>query len=74
MDPKKRRKHKATRMLFCHTIIMTKNIRHVVTNITVITARPGAHKKVRVKMRNSIHSYKTAFWVGHIFHKNEERI
>ena len=47
MDPKKRRKHRATRMLFCHTIIMTKNIRHVVTNITVITARPGAHKKVK---------------------------
>jgi pyrimidine deaminase RibD-like protein len=41
MDPKKRRKHNARKMLRRHTIMITKVVKHVVTSITVITARPA---------------------------------
>lgn len=42
IDPKKRRKHTARKMLRRQTITITSVIKKVVTSITVITARPVA--------------------------------
>lgn len=45
MEPKKKRKQRAKNGDLCHLKIMTKEVRHVVTSITVITAKPALDKK-----------------------------
>ena len=41
MEPKKNMKAMARKILFCQHSTMTIDMRHVVTSITVITARPA---------------------------------
>lgn len=41
MEPKTRRKARARRGGLCQQRIMTRDVRHVVTSITVITAKPA---------------------------------
>lgn len=44
-DPKTTTKAIATRTFLFHTITIIRNIKQVVTNITVMTARPKGKKK-----------------------------
>ena len=46
MLPKNERKARANMMLRCQTITMISDIRDVVTNITVTTARPDTDRKI----------------------------
>ena len=48
MDPKKNIKQIARRMLLCQHRTMTRDIRQVVTSITVITAKPAQEEKEAV--------------------------
>lgn len=48
IEPKKSRKVIAIIGGFCQQMMITKDVRHVVTNITVITANPATNKKKKL--------------------------
>lgn len=51
MDPKNNRKQIASQPLLCQHKTMTRDIRHVVTNMTVMTARPVYRKKANNRLK-----------------------
>ena len=58
IDPKNTRNDKAGRIFFFHTNMMTSAISHVVTNITVMHARPKIMHRMGAKVSPGIPSIK----------------
>ena len=48
-EPNTKKNPMARKRLLCHTTIMIKVIRHVVTNMTIVTARPGKQIKLETQ-------------------------